>query len=100
MCVWIWTEIRANVSFHGCESSHYPLSRTTKDADGRLLGVCGTVELLNSRVLSTQPIVSMDWRYGKWEVGVSVVLATERNSASNGLRLHVPAAPTVKGCAS
>lgn len=41
--------------------SHYPLSRTTTDADGRLLGVCGTVELLNSRVLSTQPIVSMDW---------------------------------------
>ncbi|KAH7462475.1 hypothetical protein KRP22_004896 [Phytophthora ramorum] len=40
---------------------HYPLSRTAKDADGRLYGVCGTVELLNSRVLSTQPIVSMDW---------------------------------------
>lgn len=41
--------------------SHYPLKRTTTDADGRLLGVCGTVELLNSRVLSTQPIISMDW---------------------------------------
>ncbi|RQM15243.1 hypothetical protein DD237_005459 [Peronospora effusa] len=40
---------------------HHPLSRTAKDADGRLYGVCGTVELLNSRVLSTQPIVSMDW---------------------------------------
>ncbi|EEY66788.1 WD domain-containing protein, putative [Phytophthora infestans T30-4] len=40
---------------------HYPLSRTAKDSDGRLYGVCGTVELLNSRVLSTQPIVSMDW---------------------------------------
>lgn len=26
------------------------------------MGVCGTVELLNSRILSTQPIVSMDWR--------------------------------------
>lgn len=42
--------------------SHYPLSRTGKDADGRLYGVCGTVELLNSRIISTQPIVSMDWR--------------------------------------
>ncbi|KAI9908719.1 hypothetical protein PsorP6_016123 [Peronosclerospora sorghi] len=40
---------------------HSPLSRTAKDADGRLYGVCGTVELLNSRVVSTQPIVSMDW---------------------------------------
>ncbi|KAF1777619.1 WD40-repeat-containing domain [Phytophthora cactorum] len=40
---------------------HYPLSRTAKDSDGRLYGVCGSVELLNSRVLSTQPIVSMDW---------------------------------------
>ncbi|GLE02378.1 hypothetical protein PINS_up011216 [Pythium insidiosum] len=25
------------------------------------MGVCGSVELLNSRVLSTQPIVSVDW---------------------------------------
>ncbi|RHZ13080.1 hypothetical protein DYB31_000622 [Aphanomyces astaci] len=41
---------------------HYPSSRTTPDADGIHMGVGGTVELLNSRVLSTQPIVSMDWR--------------------------------------
>ncbi|TDH69549.1 hypothetical protein CCR75_005007 [Bremia lactucae] len=40
---------------------HYPLSRTAEDADGRLYGVGGTIELLNSRVLSTHPIVSMDW---------------------------------------
>ncbi|ETV88771.1 hypothetical protein H257_00273 [Aphanomyces astaci] len=40
---------------------HYPSSRTTPDADGIHMGVGGTVELLNSRVLSTQPIVSMDW---------------------------------------
>jgi hypothetical protein len=46
-----------------CAPSHYPLSRTGKDADGRLYGVCGSVELLNSRILSTQPIVSMDWRF-------------------------------------
>lgn len=40
---------------------HYPLSRTTQDVEGRLEGVPGTVELLNSKVLSPQPIVSMDW---------------------------------------
>lgn len=40
---------------------HYPLSRTATDAEGRIMGVAGTVELLNSRVISTQPIVSFDW---------------------------------------
>ena len=40
---------------------HYPSSRTTKDPEGRLEGVTGKVELLNSKVLSTQPIVSVDW---------------------------------------
>lgn len=39
----------------------YPSSRTKQDADGRDMGVAGTVELLNSRVVSTQPIVSFDW---------------------------------------
>lgn len=40
---------------------HYPLSRSTQDADGHYEGIMGSVELLNSKVLSTQPIVSMDW---------------------------------------
>lgn len=42
--------------------SHYPLSRTSKDAEGQMEGVMGSVELLNSKVLSTQPIVGIDWR--------------------------------------
>ena len=40
---------------------NYPASRTKQDADGVDMGVAGTVELLNSRVVSTQPIVSFDW---------------------------------------
>ena len=40
---------------------HYPTQRSTQDADGRPMGVAGNVELLNSRVISTQPIVSFDW---------------------------------------
>lgn len=41
---------------------HYPKNRVGKHReDSKPVGVAGTVELLNSRVLSTQPIVSFDW---------------------------------------
>jgi WD40 repeat protein len=41
---------------------NYPLNRVGKHAeDGAPIGVMGSVELLNSRVISTQPIVSFDW---------------------------------------
>lgn len=40
---------------------HYPASRTTMGQDNMPLGVIGNVELLNSKVISTQPIVSFDW---------------------------------------
>lgn len=40
---------------------HYPASRSKQDAEGVDMGVPGSVELLNSRVVSTQPIVSFDW---------------------------------------
>jgi len=41
---------------------NYPMSRTKKHVDdGAPVGVMGNVELLNSRIISTQPIVSFDW---------------------------------------
>eukprot|EP00903_Cladosiphon_okamuranus_P016703 g15396.t1 len=40
---------------------HYPNSRTKNDKDNIPMGVPGKVELLNSRVISSQPIVSFDW---------------------------------------
>lgn len=40
---------------------HYPAARTTQAKDGKPMGVPGTVELLNTRVISTQPIISFDW---------------------------------------
>ena len=40
---------------------NYPASRQAKDGEGRPKGVPGTVELLNSKVISTQPVVSFDW---------------------------------------
>eukprot|EP00969_Alexandrium_andersonii_P340671 15057677-Alexandrium_andersonii.AAC.1 len=40
---------------------HYPRSRTKQHKDGHLVGQLGDVELLNSRVISTQPVVSFDW---------------------------------------
>lgn len=40
---------------------HYPKSRTTMAKDNVPMGVVGSVELLNSKVISSQPIVSLDW---------------------------------------
>jgi len=41
---------------------HYPISRVGKNKeDHNPIGVVGEIELLNSRVISTQPIVSVDW---------------------------------------
>jgi WD repeat-containing protein 92 len=40
---------------------HYPKSRTALAKDNVPVGVVGSVELLNSKVLSSQPVVSMDW---------------------------------------
>lgn len=40
---------------------HYPASRSRAHKDGAPCGNMGEVELLNSRVISTQPIVGFDW---------------------------------------
>ena len=41
---------------------HYPKNRVGKHRqDGTPVGVAGSVELLNSRVISTQPIIAFDW---------------------------------------
>ena len=41
---------------------HYPNNRVAESKkDKAPIGVAGSVELLNSRVISTQPIVSFDW---------------------------------------
>lgn len=55
-------------------SYHYPSQRTRKDAEGHLLGVPGTVELLNARVIGTQPIVSFDWSPDKEGLSVCACL--------------------------
>lgn len=44
---------------------HYPAQRRIKDPDGNWAGCAGTVELVNSRNLSTQPIGSFDWHPDK-----------------------------------
>lgn len=43
----------------------YPASRQAQGEDGLPVGVVGTVELLNSKVISSQPIVSLDWSADK-----------------------------------
>ena len=54
---------------------HNPISRTGKHAeDGAPVGVMGNVELLNSRIISTQPIVSFDWSPDKDGLAVMAAL--------------------------
>ncbi len=43
----------------------YPSKRYKLHSDGHRVGVLGKVDLLNSRVISTQPIISFDWSNDK-----------------------------------
>ena len=53
---------------------HYPPKRQMQGKDDSPVGVPGTVELLNSRVISTQPIVSFDWSPDKEGLAVLACL--------------------------
>lgn len=53
---------------------HYPSSRAAKDEDGHLKGCMGRLELLNSRVMSTQPMVAFDWSADKEGLAVAACL--------------------------
>lgn len=53
---------------------HYPPARAERDAEGRLVGRPGTVELLNARLLCTQPIVGWDWSPDKEGLAAAVSL--------------------------
>uniref|UniRef100_A0A7S0VM47 Uncharacterized protein n=1 Tax=Polytomella parva TaxID=51329 RepID=A0A7S0VM47_9CHLO len=44
---------------------HYPDQRRVKDAEDQPLGVAGSLELLNYRSLSSQPIAGFDWSADK-----------------------------------
>jgi len=46
-------------------SSSYPDQRSVKDADGKIKGVPGTIEVLNTKKLSDQPAVGFDWSADK-----------------------------------
>jgi WD repeat-containing protein 92 len=68
------------VAFH--RRYHYPAERAVKDdsAEGssgggiRMRGVPGTVELLNARIITSQPIVSWDWSPDKEGLAVASCL--------------------------
>lgn len=55
-------------------NSSYPGQRQIKDPEGNLKGVMGNVELLNSRVYSTQPIVGFDWSNDKEGLACAALL--------------------------
>jgi WD repeat-containing protein 92 len=43
----------------------YPVKRVIKDETGINKGVTGSLELLNDKIISTQPIISWDWSKDK-----------------------------------
>ena len=65
----------------------YPDQRVVKDKDGVKMGVAGTMNLLNSKNVSTQPISSWDWSpdkeglavCGSFDQTVRVVIVTRLN---------------------
>jgi WD40 repeat protein len=52
----------------------YPEKRTIEDGDGVQKGVAGSLELVNSKEISTQPIVSFDWHQNKQGLAVFAAL--------------------------
>jgi len=63
----------------------YPAQRVSKDPEGMEQGVMGTLELLNTRTFSTQPINSFDWHpdkeglcvMGSYDQSVRVAIVTK-----------------------
>ena len=70
--------------------SNYPAKRAEKDSDEQLMGVPGTVQLVQNAVMSTQPINSFDWSPDKeglcvctaFDQTVRVVIVTKLKSLS------------------
>jgi hypothetical protein len=66
---------------------NYPPSRTIKDVDDSVMGVAGSLTLLNEKELAQQPINALDWNADKFGLGVmcsldqqcKVVICTKLN---------------------
>eukprot|EP01138_Halocafeteria_seosinensis_P000828 gb/GECG01000849.1/.p1 GENE.gb/GECG01000849.1/~~gb/GECG01000849.1/.p1 ORF type:complete len:363 (+),score=43.26 gb/GECG01000849.1/:1-1089(+) len=52
----------------------YPPNRSLKDEDGGLRGVVGKLDLLNARIMSSQPIIAWDWSPDKQGLAVCAAL--------------------------
>lgn len=53
---------------------HYPDKRAEKDSEGHMRGIMGRLELLNARIVSSQPIVGFDWHPDKEGLACAVSL--------------------------
>lgn len=66
---------------------HYPDQRRVKDPDNKPMGVAGTMELLATKNLSTQPICCFDWSpdkeglcvMGSFDQAIRVAVVTKLN---------------------
>ena len=57
----VWMTSGGNGGINLYRYNYPPKGRVERDADGRPRGVAGKVELVNARILSTQPFVGWDW---------------------------------------
>lgn len=55
----------------------YPNQRSVKDENGLSKGIIGTLEILNSKEITTQPIVSLDWHPDK--MGLAGLVALDQS---------------------
>ncbi len=56
---------------------NYPSSRCVKDDNEIDKGVIGTLSLLNSKEITTQPIIGFDWHPDK--IGLSCMVALDQS---------------------
>ena len=70
----VWMTSGGNGGINVYRYLYPPRGRQDRDADGRPRGVAGKVELVNARILSTQPFVGFDWSPDKEGLACAVCL--------------------------
>jgi hypothetical protein len=70
----VWMTSGGNGGINLYRYNYPPKGRVERDADGRPRGVAGKVELVNARILSTQPFVGFDWSPDKEGLACAVCL--------------------------
>ena len=70
----VWMTSGGNGGINVYRYAYPPRGRADRDPEGRPRGVAGSVELVNARILSTQPFVGFDWSPDKEGLAAAVCL--------------------------